>query len=262
MTGDTTDRSAGAPLGVFDALGLGWRLMASDFWRLWLVALVLMLVVMGASVFGLPATILVVPPLVAGLFYVLGRRMDGHPTGVADLFTGFKKRFGESVIAYLPVSLGSIVFGVVFTLATWLLMGLCFAVAAAAEGEEAVVGVTVVVGILVGAGLYVCLIAGLSLLVVFFYFVPAAVWDYPGSGWEAAKASMGLVRDHFLSMLGLLVVFTVIGWAAGIVGMLLCCVGWLFTTPVITVWFYATLLYLYRSWTGNGGGTTAMAKVE
>jgi len=27
-----------APLGVIDALGMGWRLMLSDFWGLWLPA--------------------------------------------------------------------------------------------------------------------------------------------------------------------------------------------------------------------------------
>jgi len=249
MVGDTAVRASGAPLGVFDALGLGWRLMASDFWRLWLVALVLLLVVMGASVFGLPGTILVAPPLMAGLFYVLRRRMDGQPAAVGDLFAGFKERFGESVIGYLPVSLGSLVFGVAIGLGTWLLMGVGFAVAAASEGDEGVVVITVVLGVVLFLGLYVCLIGALSLLVVFFYFVPAAVWDHPGSGWEAAKASIRLVRDHFLSMVGFLLVFGVVATAANIVGMLACCVGWIFTTPVVTVWFYATLLYLYRSWT-------------
>ena len=251
-----------ATLGVLDAMGLGWRLLVSDFWRLWLVGLVMMLVASAAGIFGLPAAILVTPPLMAGFFYILGRRMDGGPAQVGDLFRGFKERFGESVVGYLPVSLGSVVFGVVIGLATWLLMMVCFGVAAAAEGEDVVVGLTIAAGIVVFLAIEFFLLTALALLVLFFYFVPAAVWDHPGAGWEAAKASARLVRDHFVSMLGFLLLFCLVATAANIVGMLACCVGWLFTTPAVTVWAYATLLYLYRSWTGQESAAAAPASDE
>jgi hypothetical protein len=41
-----------APLGVIDALGMGWRLLTSDFWGLWLPAFVLTLVLMAGSTSG------------------------------------------------------------------------------------------------------------------------------------------------------------------------------------------------------------------
>jgi len=247
-----------APLGVLDAMGLGWRLLMSDFWRLWLVGLVLMLVGSAAGTFGLPAAILVTPPLMAGLFFVLGRRMDGGPARVGDLFRGFKERFAESVVGYLPVSLGSVAFGAIIGLSIWLLMMLCAGLAAAAEGDDVAVGLAVATGVLVFLVIEGVLILGLSVLVLFFYFVPAAVWDHPGEGWEAAKASARLVRDHFVSMVGFLVLFGLISMAATIVGMLACCVGWLVTMPVVAVWAYGSLLYLYRSWTGRAGGTSAV----
>jgi hypothetical protein len=244
-----------APLGVLDAMGLGWRLLMSDFWRLWLVALVLMLVAWAVGTFGLPAAILVTPPLMAGLFYVLARRMDGGPVQVGDLFRGFKERFGESVVAYLPVSLGSVAFGVLIGLSAWLLIMLCAGLAAAAEGDDLAVGLAVATGVLMFLVFECVLIVALGVLILFFYFAPAAVWDHPGAGWEAAKTSARLVRDHFGSMLGFLVLFALISAAANILGMMACCVGWLVTMPAVTVWAYATLLYLYRSWTGRPVGT-------
>jgi len=242
---------ASPPLGVLDAAGLGWRLLMSDFWRLWLAALVMTAVASAVGCFGLPAAILVQPPLAAGLFYVIRRRIDGGRAKVGDLFAGFKERFGESVVGYLPVSLGSIVFGMVIGLATWLLMMACFGVAAAAEGDDEAVAVVAAAGVVTFLMIEFFLILALSIFCLFFFFVPLAVWDHPGSGWEAAKASARLVRDHFLSMLGLLALFWLISAAANLVGMLACCVGWIITVPAVMVWFYATLVYLYRSWTGS-----------
>ncbi len=247
-----------APLGVLDAMGLGWRLLMSDFWRLWLVGLVLLMVAWAAGMFGLPAAILVTPPLLAGLFHVVARRMDGGPAEVADLFRGFKERFAESVVAYLPVSLGSVVLGVLIGLSVWLLIMLCVGVAAA-EGDDGAVLLAIVAAVFVFLVIEAVLVIGLSLLVLFFYFAPAAVWDHPGQGWEAAKASARLVRNHFGTMLGVFVLFWLVGCAAQIVGLLACGVGWIFTTPAVTVWLYATLLYLYRSWTAEDRGATAVA---
>ncbi|MBM4019681.1 MAG: hypothetical protein FJ288_15400, partial [Planctomycetes bacterium] len=49
--------SAVRPLGVIEAVGMGWRLMMSDFWRLWLPAFVVLLIMMAASNFGIVAPI-------------------------------------------------------------------------------------------------------------------------------------------------------------------------------------------------------------
>ncbi len=247
-----------APLGVLEAMGLGWRLMASDFWRLWAVALVMMLIMMGAGAFGLPAAVLVSPPMMAGMYYVVARRMEGGRAEVGDLFAGFKERFGESVVGYLPVSLGSMVIGGLLGVLGWVLMMMVFVGGAAAEENEAAAAGIVLAGGLAFLAVMGCLLVGLALLTLFFLLVPAAVWDHPGEGWKAAKASARLVRDHFVSMLGVLVLFWLIGSAANLVGMLACCVGWIFTVPAVTVWFYATLAYLYRSWTGQAVAAPAV----
>lgn len=54
-------------LGVIEAMGQGWRLMREDFWSLWTITIVVMLI-QGVS--G-PAAVIVAPPLLAGFYYVL-----------------------------------------------------------------------------------------------------------------------------------------------------------------------------------------------
>jgi len=240
-----------APVGVMECIGMGWRLMMSDFWRLWVVAFVTTVVWMGASVFGMAATIVVLPPLLAGLYYAVARRIDGGPAEVADLFAGFKHRFGPSVVGMLPVTLGSVAIAVPIGLAMAALFVLGLGIVAAAEGQEEVVAVVVVVGILAFLVIEMVLIAALMVYALFFRFVPLAVWDHPESGWEAAKASARLVRDHFPPMVGFFLVFWLIAVAAQLIGLAACCVGVFFTGPVVTVWFVASLVYLYRSWTGR-----------
>ena len=241
----------GAPLGVMEATRMGWRLLMSDFWPLWTVALVEMVVLIGASMFGLVATIVVVPPLVAGLFYVVARRIDGGPAEVGDLFAGFQKRFGQSVVGFLPVSIAAAVFGMLVGAVISVAVFICMAVAQEGRGDEEFVIATVIIGILAVLAIGAILFIAVQIFFLFFTFVLPAVWDHPDSGWAAAKDSMHLVRQHFLSVVGLALLFMVIGVAAQLVGTAACCVGTFFTGPLVTVWQTATIVYLYRSWTGR-----------
>jgi uncharacterized membrane protein len=93
----------------------------------------------------------------------------------------------------------------------------------------------------------------LALLIVrlFFTFTLLAIWDRQDSGVEALKISMRLVKEHFWSVLGLTLLFVPIGIGAFLVGVLACIVGLLITIPAVTMWYKITLVYLYRSWTGQ-----------
>jgi len=243
---------AGRPLGVIEAMGMGWRLVMSDFWRLWVVALVQMLILMGANyVLGIVAVVLILPPLAAGMFYVVSRRIDGHPAEVGDLFKGFQDRFGESVVGFLPVAGASLVFGMllVFVILAAVLGGI--GLAAAAEHNEELAVLLVVVDAVLALLVLAVILVILKLFALFFIFLFPAVWDHPESGWAAAKASVRLVREHFWSVIGLVLLFWLLGQAAGLVGVLACCIGVLFTGPFVAIWQMATVTYLYRSWTGR-----------
>jgi uncharacterized membrane protein len=52
-------------------------------------------------------------------------------------------------------------------------------------------------------------------------------------------------------MIGLSLLFFVIGIGAALVGLLACVVGLLITLPAVWMWHQITLVYLYRSWTGQ-----------
>jgi len=248
---------AGRPLGVMEAVGRGWRLLMSDFWRLWLTAGLLWVIVMGASQMGLLAAVLVQPPMLAGLYYVVSRRIDGVKTGVGDVFAGFSHRFGQSIVALLPLMIASLV--VVLGMAAAAVLGVVggAGIAAAAEGEEEVVAVSAVVLVVVLAGLWLLAMVALLVFSLFLHFVMPAVWDHPESGWEAAKASMGLVRERFFPVLGLAVLFWLINHAAMVVGLGACCIGVFVTMPAVMIWSAATTVYLYRSWTGRVGSPVA-----
>jgi uncharacterized membrane protein len=239
-----------APLGVIEALGMGWRLTMSDFWALWLPAFVLTLILMGASNFGIVAAVLVQPPLIAGLYWLVARKIDGAPVKIGDVFEGFQKRFGQSVLAMLPVSLASMVFGLVIAAVMLVTMFGAMVVAEASHSEEAAV-VVVVLGIACGG---VLLLAGVLAVIIFcmiFTFVLPAVWDHPESGWEAMRVSARLVWGHIAPVVGLTILLVLIGGAANILGLLACCIGVLFTGPLVMVWQTAAITYLYRSWTGR-----------
>jgi uncharacterized membrane protein len=95
------------------------------------------------------------------------------------------------------------------------------------------------------------LVLAMAVFQLFFLFALIAVWDHPESGWEAAKVSMRLVKDHFWSALGFGLLYALIVFGALLAGLLACGVGVFFTGPAVSVWFTGSTIYLYRSWTGQ-----------
>jgi hypothetical protein len=245
----------GGTLGVIDAMGMGWRLVLSDFWPLWLVGLVSFAIQAGFGIFGaipyiggcisLAVGIFVQPALNAGFFYAVRRRIDGAPAQVGDLFEGFRQRYWQSVVAMLvPMVIGFA--------AGLLIAGIVMAAVAIGGGfgpkanDEDVIVAMIVAGVIV-----VPLVIILILVMLLFMFSLLAVWDHPESGWAAVKDSARVVKAHFLSCVGLALLFALVGVAAYIAGAIALCVGVFLTLPFVMVWFNVAAIYLYRSWTGQ-----------
>jgi len=238
-------------LGVMDALGHGWALLRSDFWPLWTVGLVMLAIEMACGLPGaipyiggcisLAISIFVVPPLAAGLFLAVRRRIDGARADVNTLFDGFRQRYWQSVVAMLLPTLLGLAAGV-------LIVGMVIAIAAISENadEEVAIVLAVILGFLA-----LVVLIGVMVFSLFFTFSLLYVWEYPQSGWEAAKASMRLVKQNFWSVFGYALLCGLIGLGAYIAGALACCVGVFFTMPAAAVWLAASTVYLYRSWTGQ-----------
>jgi len=237
-------------LGVMDAVRMGWRLMMSDFWPIWVVGLVAFAIQMGCGMAGavpyiggcisLAVGIFVQPPLYAGLVYAVARVIDGQKAEAGQVFEGFRQRYWPSVVAnLLPVAIG---FGFGLVLA-----GVMFGAMFAAEGARGDEEAKAIIAILVAVPLSFVF----ALVMVLFVFSLVAVWGHPESGWEAMKTSVRVVKAHYLPTLGAMLLFGLIGLGAYLAGAIACCVGIFFTIPVVMVWFTATLVYLYRAWTGQ-----------
>jgi hypothetical protein len=242
----------GETLGVMDALGMGWRLMMADFWPIWLIGLVAFAIQMGAGILGaipylgacvqLALAIFVQPALTAGVFYAIRQCIDGSPAQVGDVFEGFRQRYWQSVVAVLlPLAVGFV--------GAMLLAGII--VGAVAIGEESGGDEALAVVMLCSLLIVIPLLIGMFLVGLLFMFSLVAVWDHPESGWEAVKDSARVVRGHFLSCIGFGLLFGLIAAAAYLAGAIACCVGIFFTMPFVTVWLSASMIYLYRCWTGQ-----------
>jgi uncharacterized membrane protein len=242
-----------------DAVHMGWALATGDFWRLWAAALVVMVI----SGFAGPAVIVVGPPLAAGLFYVLGRRMDGHAVEIGKVFNGFSQRFTQSFVAGLVPYGAGLLAGLLWLPVHLMLMFGTFGFAAASDGGAAhgrVAPLVMLPMFCADFGVFGLLALASLVVRLFFIFAQCAVWDHPESGWAAAKASARLVRDNLGSAIGLVALFLLIGVAGSVAGMLACCIGVYFTMPIVELWYSATVLYLYRSWTGRAAGDAAAAR--
>jgi len=250
------DLPGGAGVGVMDAVRMGWRLMMADFWPIWLLGLVAYAIQMGCGLVGsvpyiggclaLAVGLFVQAPFNAGLFFAIRRRIDGAPAQVGDLFEGFRQRYWPSVVAMLLPTGLSLAFGLLIAGGVFAAIGVGGAFGHQHVSEEemlAAVGVAML--ILVPLGIV------FGLIMLLFVFSLLAVWDHPESGWQAMKDSVRVVKAHYMSSLGMILLFTLIGLAAALVGIIACCVGLFFTAPLVMVWFNATLIYLYRSWTGQ-----------
>jgi hypothetical protein len=239
------------PIGVMDALGTGWRLMLSDFWFFWGTAALAALVAAVAGVVPL-GSFVAGPPLAAGVAFVYMRRIDGIPVTAGKVFEGFSQRFGESIVSTLPLLIVMAVLSITTIVAAVLVIVIPLIDLIRNMNPTAGPDLSVLMPkILVFDVISTAAAVPEWLVMMFFAFAPVAVWDHPQAGWEAGRTSIRLAAGHFWSMLGL----TVLGWlilmAATIVGSIACCIGVVFTYPFAMGWLMASLVYLYRSWTGQ-----------
>jgi hypothetical protein len=250
---EVPQQSPGTPLGVIDAMRMGWRLLMSDFWMLWLLALVLFAVLMGVGLVSCCLLCLaplvaffVQPPLEAGLFKALKGRIDGAAVNFNDLFAAFPECYWPAVLAGLPAM-------AIDGAMQMVQLPVRIAVQCAEPlSQELHWPAEMLIPVIIGtAGVVLLLIVALLIFRMFFAFSMLAIWDRKESGVEAIKLSMRLVKGHFWAVLGLSLLFVLIGFVATIVGALACLVGMLITIPAVTVWHRITLVYLYRSWTGQ-----------
>ncbi len=240
-------------------MGLGWQLVRGDFWPVWLVGLVFLLVQAGSNmvagvlglipfigfIFQLAIMICVTPPLQAGLVYAVLRKIDGGPANVSDLFEGFRSRYGHSIVIMLPVWGVSFVVVVVIGIGFVILMSILGP--SVGRGHGSALGPVLILALALAALVVMC-VSMIMNTVMFMAYV--ALWDTQESGWAAFVAGARVVLANFGPALGVTILFLLAGLAAVIVGVLALCIGVIFTAAFMLVWITATYVYLYRSWEG------------
>lgn len=243
------------PVGVLDAIGLGWKSVTGDlsgFWGPIFVALLVQAAVglIGAlpcvgPLVGLAAAFCFTPQIQAGIFFAMRQRIDGAPPDVGNIFEGFRTRFVQSLVSMLPMYLLTLVGTIVVFVTIIATVGLSALVGSFNGGGDHTGSLVAMVVVLV------LLVLAMFCCGLLFYFTSLAVWDHPESGWAAAMASARIVSQHFFEMLGFALMFLLIGFGGLIAGAMAVCVGLVFTVPFVIAWSTTSAVYLYRSWSGQ-----------
>jgi uncharacterized membrane protein len=174
-------------------------------------------------------SLFVTAPLMAGLFYVTLQAIRGQPATAGDVFEGFRRAFVQLVLGYI---ISTILTGLCVIPAA--IVGLVTLLPAITQNQEPSPGAILATA---GVGL-VCLIPLIFLTVNWMFTLPLIV-DKRLDFWPAMQTSMKMVRKHWWQLFGLIILVGLINGA----GVLLCCVGLLFSMPL----GFAAMMYAYET---------------
>lgn len=220
-------------LDIVACLTSSWRLFQERFSTLFGATMMYLLISFGLGVFGaLPyigvlfklCSMIIVGPLVAGLYVFYLRVIRGETPPLGSLFDGFRRMFGHlfletwvaAILTSLPLLAGAIV--LFFSLGLTAIMGL-------AKGSASWPDVAVFAP---GLGLFLLGLPVTVFLTVNWMFALPMILDQRLDFWTAMKRSGRQVRRHWWSCLALLVVMSILNLA----GIMCCLVGWLVTFPI------------------------------
>jgi hypothetical protein len=240
----------GAPAGqpavrISEWLNAAWALIQPYWLEYVLAVLVAHLIIFGAELLCLFPVLLVIGPMMGGVFIYLAKRIVGEPAQVVDIFKGFR-RFQETTILGVILFLPPLVFGALLVLPMFLgAMG-------AGNGPvgEAVSQVTGCLG---------CLTVPISILFSLVYpifvgtylvFALPLVLFRQMSAIEAIRRSIEIVKPQIATFLIFMLADIVILMAAQFVGTALLCVGVLILSPLAVSVVGTMQLLAYRDFVG------------
>ncbi|MFT5523849.1 MAG: putative membrane protein [Pirellulaceae bacterium] len=220
----SSQSNANFTVGKIDAMQClqeGWALIQDKY------MLFLGISFVGALIGGAVPVVLI-GAMMCGIFFTLFKRMRGEEVAFDDLFKGFDY-FKDSLIATLIVGgLGLVVF---FGL---LICGVVLTIVGAVAGEQ-VGPVIIVVGSIVLFVMYILCIFALNIIMMFVF--PLIV-DRGLSPMQAVKTSWAAGRANA----GGIIVYMLLSFVVGFVGLLVCIIGVYFVLPVL----YAGQAVVYR----------------
>ncbi len=171
----------------------------------------------------------VAAPLMGGLFYVALQAIRRQPATAGDVFEGFRRAFIQLILGYV---VSTILTGLCLIPA--LIVGLATLLPSLTHHQEPSLGAILTT---VGVGL-VCLLPMIYIAVNWMFTLPLIV-DKRMEFWPAMQTSWKMVRKHWWQLFGLILLVGVMNLA----GLLLCCVGLLFSMPL----GFAAMMYAYET---------------
>ena len=225
----------------------GFELLKNNFGVLFVA--VLLFVVIEVFIAGLGAipiigalfsiaNMIIVGPLLGGLYSVFIQTIRRQPANAGDIFAGFRKGF-------VQLFLGKIVSGLLAGLCmvpfVVVMLVLVFSLAATRHGQSPEEQLhSLLVGLLpIGLPVFlICMVPTIYLQVRWVFTLPLII-DQQMDFWTAMKTSWKMVGKHWWQVFGLVILIGLLN----ILGVLVCCVGALFTAPI----GYGALMYAYET---------------
>ena len=225
-------------LDIGGCISNGWTLLTANFGVVLGGVLIYLGIEIGMALLGaIPfigplfslANLFIAGALEGGLFFLLLQLIRRRPASPGDVFAGFRNCFlqlflGRLVSALLAglCMIPAIIVGLVLLLPTIL-------------HHEQVMPVKIVIVLAVGL---LCFIPAVVLQTNWIFTLPLII-DRNMSFWPAMQASWKMVSKHWWQMFALVILVGLIN----VLGVLMCCVGLLFTIPV----GLGALMYAYET---------------
>jgi uncharacterized membrane protein len=246
--GRPPERREDYELDIFGCFSRGFELVKNNMGLLFVSALIYVLIegAIGALaqiphigvVFSI-ANFVISGPLMGGLFYLFILAIRGEPAEMGDLFSGFRRAFGQLFLGTLVQSLFMLLclvpFLIVFLVKFFPLIG-HFQSNSVPDKETVDALKSVLLTSL--PVLLVCAIPATYLSVCWKFTLPLIV-DKELDFWTAMGASRKMVNKHWWLVFGLIILISLLNVA----GVFVCCVGVLFTLPV----GLAALMFAYET---------------
>jgi len=235
-------------LDVGGCMSRGWTLLKNNFGLLFVGVLIYFLIEGAIAGFGMIpiigplfslANLFVVGPLLGGVFYLFIQAIRGRPAEIGDVFAGFRKNFLQLFLGYLVCGL---LIALCLTPFFVVLVIDMVRVAASSHGAppdpKAIIHIFETQLPVVLTVFLICLIPALYLKISWAFTLPLII-DKQMDFWPAMQLSRQRVSKHWWLVFGL---FILVG-LLNVVGVLLCCLGVLFTAPI----GLGALMYAYET---------------
>lgn len=217
MTPENTQFRTGVIQPV-ECLKEGWALIKDQYW------LFLGIVVVGVFV-GSAVPIVLIGPMMVGIYMCFFRRMRGEPIEFGHLFKGFDY-FAQALIAALIQVIPIIVIMVPLYIIMFVVMLVSMPRGGRIDPDQTPTFLFTLLGFYL---VFIVVIIAMAVIVaVFFFFSFPLIADRNFTGVDAVKLSFKAARANLGGILGLIL----LNFGLGILGVLCCYVGAILVAPV------------------------------